>query len=408
MLTIDDIKHFRSEKVTDTPENGGRIDYSSEIPDNVKYNLFPRVTYQERINGYTRFRKEFIANTNSDNEPAYGLLYCIIQPSNGGDRFYIRAGTQTDTQADVEDAWDWTGGGKLYADVSAGATQIQVLFEADDFFIPSDTNICISDGNNICWVKTKKEEYTETAAAGDGSTTSFSYTLSNVPVEKGSVSITYTINSTSYTAIDDGKGNISGPHLTGSINYQTGELSLTFDTAPDSGTDISCQYVKSCATWSGNVATIELADQVPYNYSASNTTAGVCLSLGDLKPELKDVTVTSSSGTFDDSQVALDNMSVYDEWTITFQDSTTFTVSGNYEGNLPNGSINSDYSPINPVTNKPYFTIPASAWGGSWQAGDTVTFKTYPAAKAVWWKEVIPPNIEREPNNIVKAELFVE
>jgi hypothetical protein len=409
-LSLDDIKHYRSETVTDTPENGGRVDFTKEIPDGVKYNLFPRVSYNERINGYTRFRKEFIANRNAENEVAYGVLYCIIKPSNGGDRFYIRAGNQTDIQADVENAWDWTGGGKLYVDVPAGATQIQVLFEADDFYIPNGKNICISDGNNICWVKTKNEKFVETIGAGDGSTTSFSATLSNVPVEKGSISISYTINGTSYTAVDDGRGNISGVHVTsGTVDYATGSISLTFDTATDNGTNIDCNYAKSCATWNGNVATIELDEQVPYNFSASNSYAGVCIELGDLKPDVTDVTVTSGSGTFDESYIAVNNVgTVYDEWTITFQDATTFTVSGSYEGSLPGGSINAEYSPINPKTGTPYFTISPSAWGGSWQAGDTVTFKTIPAAKAVWWKEVIPPNTEREPNNVVVAELFIE
>jgi hypothetical protein len=78
-LTIDDNKHYRSEVVTDTSENGGRADFTKEIVDNVKYNLFPRVSYSERINGYTRFRKEFIANRNAENEVAYGVLYCIIK-----------------------------------------------------------------------------------------------------------------------------------------------------------------------------------------------------------------------------------------------------------------------------------------------------------------------------------------
>ena len=408
MLDITDIKHFRSKKVTDGANNGDRIDFLSQIPDDVKYNLFPRVTYQERINGYTRYRKEFIANTNIDNDAAYGLLYCIIKPSNGGDRYYLRAGTQTDIQQDTETAYDWTGGGQIYADVTAGDASIQVIFEADDFYIPADVPICISDDTNICWVKTKKMNRTVTIGTGNGTTTSFSGSIGPNSL-KGSLSVQYTINSTSYTAVDDGKGNISGVHISsGTINYDTGDISLTFDTAPDNNMDITAADIQSPATWSGNVATIKLSEQVPYNLKASNSYAGVCLQLGDLIPSVKDASATSSNGTFDKTHLVVNNMSVYDEWTITFQDTTSFTVSGAHEGPLTNGSINSEYSPVNPETNKPYFTIEVAAWGGSWQAGDKVTFTTSPAAKAVWWKEVIPPNTQREPNNVVKAELFVE
>jgi len=39
---------------------------------------------------------------------------------------------------------------------------------------------------------------------------------------------------------------------------------------------------------------------------------------------------------------------------------------------------------------KPYFTIPAAAWGGTWANGETVTFITHPASIPIWEKRVIP------------------
>lgn len=86
---------------------------------------------------------------------------------------------------------------------------------------------------------------TEVVGTSDGSSTSYNYTTKNLPVSPNSVSISYTINGTVYTATDDGKGNITGTDLTGTVAYDTGAVSLTFSTAPDSGTDINITYSSS-------------------------------------------------------------------------------------------------------------------------------------------------------------------
>ena len=82
----------------------------------------------------------------------------------------------------------------------------------------------------------------EVIGAGDGTTTSFSGTLAHPPIVTSSITIHYTISSTAYTATDDGAGNISGTDCSGTINYSTGAWSLTFTTAPDSGTNITADY----------------------------------------------------------------------------------------------------------------------------------------------------------------------
>ncbi len=409
-LELTDIKFFKSKTVTDTPENGGRMDETKEIVSGQKYNLFPRVSYTERINGYTRYRKEFMANRNADNEIAYGALFCIIKPSNGGDRFYIRPGTQDDTQADLSTD-GWIGCGKLYTNVSAGATQIQVEFEADDYTIPNDVTLCIKDDTNLAWVKTANNQYTaEGLFIGDGIATSFSGSLQHIPIIPTTLVIHYTIGGTNYTATTDKSGNITGDHISsGSVEAETGNWNLSFDTPPDDTTNVTADYTERCYTWSGNIATINLYDQVPNNYLADNTYVGVCLELGDLAPAKENVQVTSPAGIFDGNYLSVNNVgTVYDTWTITFTSATSFTCSGANEGSQANGSIDNVYGPINPNTGQPYFFIETAAWGGSWAAGDTVVFTTVPAARAIWWKEVIPAGTVREPQNEVVAEWFVE
>ncbi len=88
-----------------------------------------------------------------------------------------------------------------------------------------------------------EEEVTgENIGTGDGNKTSFSHTCSKHPVKPNSVTVHYTIGGNGYTATDDGDGNISGTNCSGTINYETGEVSLTFSSAPDNGTSITIDY----------------------------------------------------------------------------------------------------------------------------------------------------------------------
>ncbi len=73
---------------------------------------------------------------------------------------------------------------------------------------------------------------------GDGSTLLFTHTALKIPVKKSSVKIKYTISTTEYEATDDGAGVITGTNLSGTIDYETGAIALTFSTAPDDQTEI--------------------------------------------------------------------------------------------------------------------------------------------------------------------------
>ncbi len=85
-----DIKILKSENISETDTNGGRVDFSREVVSGIKFNLLPRVTSSERADGVSRYRKAFISNMNQTGETAYGASVAISSPGNGEDRFYLK------------------------------------------------------------------------------------------------------------------------------------------------------------------------------------------------------------------------------------------------------------------------------------------------------------------------------
>ena len=120
----------------------------------------------------------------------------------------------------------------------------------------------------------------ENLGTGDGSTTSFSGTLVHHPVKASTVAIHYTISSTAYTATDDGNGNISGTECTGTINYDTGAWSLTFNIAPDDTTDITADYdyqttYTATDDGNGNISGTECTGTINYDTGAWSLTFNI-------------------------------------------------------------------------------------------------------------------------------------
>jgi hypothetical protein len=149
-MNTSDIKLYKSQVISDADTNGGYLSYN-EIVNNVLNNVFPNVTYSERIAGINRYRKVFLKNNNSSNETLFNAHIGLLTPSPADDIFYIFAGTSSDVQSNVKDVGGGPvsgtkllGGGALKTDVSAGATDITVTFEANDFVIEAGDKILIS------------------------------------------------------------------------------------------------------------------------------------------------------------------------------------------------------------------------------------------------------------------------
>ena len=78
----------------------------------------------------------------------------------------------------------------------------------------------------------------ESVGTGDASEVNFSTALAYTPLRPNSVVVT----AGSIMAADDGHGAISGAGVSGTIDYATGAISLTFDSAPTLDTPIVAQY----------------------------------------------------------------------------------------------------------------------------------------------------------------------
>lgn len=87
----------------------------------------------------------------------------------------------------------------------------------------------------------------QTIGTGDGSTTAFNATASNFPILPDTVVITdntevFEDTNTDWTTANVNiTGSLGG---TASVNYSTGVVSVTFNTAPDNGQDISFSYIQ--------------------------------------------------------------------------------------------------------------------------------------------------------------------
>ena len=74
---------------------------------------------------------------------------------------------------------------------------------------------------------------------------------------------------------------------------------------------------------------------------------------------------------------------ITERWAFIFLTNTTFRLVGETLGVVAQGDVNSNFSPVNPATGQPYFTILAAGWG-AWAAGNVLRLNTYGANAPVW------------------------
>lgn len=375
-ITIADIKIKRSLVVSDATGNGG-LPGVTEILTGVRHALFPRVTPAERAAGITRYRKAFLHNQNSNEDVAYNVMVYPEYPSPAGDRFGIAAATtKGDTQADADEASvAWVGVGSLVANVSAGATSLQLAMESNDFAFPAGGILHISN----------KYRTSQTIAAGARAGDSVNYNAGTWEKISATNDITYP------------KGIYLGGTTVMSLEATSSEEWVSL-------------HGSTPVSWSGNTATITLAEPLGNAYLAANTFGGAAIVLGDIKPTTSGLSKSSATGTYDNAAHPLqvfNRSTVDDTITVTFTSATAFTAAGATLGSLGGGTVSSPFTPVN-GSSLPYFTIPAGFFGGTWAIGDTFTFSTASAQAPVWFREIVPAATAANSNNLLGWGWYAE
>lgn len=375
-ITIADVKIKRSLVVSDAAGNGG-LPGAGEVLPGVRHALFPRVTPAERAAGITRYRKVFLHNQNSAEDVAYNVMVYPEFPSPAGDRFGLAAATtKGDTQTQASGGGiNWVGIGSLVANITAGATSLQLAMESNDFAFPAGGMLHISN----------KYRTAQTIATGVRAGDSVNYNAGTWEYVSATNDITYP------------KGLFLG----------NGTVMTLESTSYEEWVQL---HATTPVTWTGNTATITLAAPLVNAYLAANTYGGAALVLGDIKPSTSGLAKTSAAGTYDNVGFPLrtfNRSSVDDTITLTFTSATAFTAAGATLGSLGGGTTTAAFSPVNGLS-LPYFTIPAGFFGGTWAVGDTFTFSTVSAQVPVWFREIVPAATPANSNNLLGWGWYAE
>ncbi len=290
-------------------------------------------------------------------------------------------------------------------------------------YVGSNMVLTVEGTTNEEWLELADNLYEdEDIGTGDGSDTSPTLgTLTNatngICRQPGKLPVVTTIDTgdnpmTVNVAAD---GTCSGDCSAGELDMDDGTWTteIEWDVAPKNGSDILITYHENCFSYSGNVVTVELesGSSVANAYTTAKSYGAGCIDAGTEEPELENWAETSTSGTYDESSyppVLYNDGAEEDSWTITFTSASAFTCSGANAGSVGSGQITEDFSPTNPDTGQPYFTIDKDGWGGSWANGETVEFDTHPAAVPMWLKEVVPAATAQAPYNTFILGFYCE
>lgn len=97
--------------------------------------------------------------------------------------------------------------------------------------------------------ETVRTPRTQNLWEGDGATTDFGPTaVLFLPILERTLIVDFIVGGTSYRVHDDGLGDISGDGIdSGTVNYVTGEITISFTSPPDDETDITVAYYTTLA-----------------------------------------------------------------------------------------------------------------------------------------------------------------
>lgn len=159
-------------------------------------------------------------------------------------------------------------------------------------------------------------------------------------------------------------------------------------------------------TYNGDIATIEVTEALDNAYSATNQATRVAsvINLGTIVASSDTFSLISTNGDYNIGTypIVTGNIgTITQTWTCVFTSTTAFSITGNTVGLLAgSGTVGTGAAPANPsFSGKTYFNMNPAGFSGSFQIGDSFTFKTYASAEYVWVKRIIPAATPSFTNN---------
>lgn len=139
-------------------------------------------------------------------------------------------------------------------------------------------------------------------------------------------------------------------------------------------------------------ATITLDGSLANDYLAGSVVSSV-YQAGDISKSVVNLSVNSTLGEFDNvSYPIIPNAVgvVHESIVLSFTSPTAFNVTGDVSGSMGSGTIYNSFLPINQSNGAEYFKLDFLAFGGTFEAGDSVTFDTLPSALPIWYVREVP------------------
>lgn len=153
--------------------------------------------------------------------------------------------------------------------------------------------------------------------------------------------------------------------------------------------------------------TLELSSPLLNSYAAGSRVSSL-VTLGDLQAQVGTVFSQQTwTRVFSDTIIGNPIGSTYNQslgtitvsnegaeterWALVFTTATDFKLIGETLGQIASGAIGTNFSPLNPISSQPYFTIPAAGWGTGWQAGNVLRLNTIGARGPFWAARCISP-----------------
>ena len=106
--------------------------------------------------------------------------------------------------------------------------------------------------------------------------------------------------------------------------------------------------------------------------------------------------ILANINTADYPMILTSDGAITERWLIKFTNTTQFQLFGERLGLVAESDINTELAPLNPATKKPYFRLPALAFGGGFVAQNCIRFNTTGTPLPVWVVRAVQPSANRE------------